>query len=144
MPEVIEKFQLSSPEPRSLFSRVHFSCVSEHWKTPADLYASLDAEFSFTLDPCPLNSVVDGFARSWVNERVYCNPPYGSAIEKWLAKAREAEVAVFLLPSRTDTNWFHLYAPICQEVRFIRGRLKFGGAAISAPFPSCLLIFGRE
>ena len=126
-------------------NRVLFSSVSEHWATPESLYRLLDAEFHFTLDPCPLNDAEwkDGTYRSWVGHRVFCNPPYGSGITKWLMKAGEADVAVFLLPSRTDTLWWHEYAMKANEIRFCRGRLKFGSSANSAPFPSCLVIFKR-
>jgi site-specific DNA-methyltransferase (adenine-specific) len=121
-------------------NRVLFSAESEHWQTPADLYAKLDAEFHFTLDPCP-NHGTDGLTRNWGGERVYCNPPYGRGIIDWLKKAREAELAVFLLPSRTDTKWWHEYAMQADEIRFLKGRLKFGGAKNSAPFPSVLIIY---
>jgi site-specific DNA-methyltransferase (adenine-specific) len=115
------------------------------------LYARLDAEFHFTLDPCPLDRSAtagaplwgkDGLARSWAGERVFCNPPY-SDILPWLAKAREAEVAVYLVPSRTDTRWWHEHALAAQEIRFIRGRLRFGGERDNAPFPSAVVIFKR-
>ncbi len=81
----------------------------EQWGTPPDVYAALDAEFHFDLDPCPLNEAwtVDGRSLSWSRRRVYCNPPYGKEIGTWLAKAREADVAVYLLPARTDTRWWH-------------------------------------
>lgn len=124
--------------------RVLFSSLSPHWATPKAVYDALDAEFHFTLDPCHLHETDwrDGSARSWKGERVYCNPPYG-AVAKWLMKAREAEAAVFLLPARTDTKWWHEYAMQADEIRFIRGRLKFGGAKFNAPFPSVVLIYGR-
>ena len=81
--------------------------------TPAKFYAELDAEFHFDYDPCPLNGNVgplfgpDGLHDSWEGRRVYCNPPYGKGIPKFLAKAHEAYLAVFLVPVRTDTKWFH-------------------------------------
>ena len=81
-------------------------------------------------------------AVSWNGKRVYCNPPYGPGIKDWLAKAIEADLAVFLLPARTDTKWWHEYAMKAKEIRFIKGRLKFGGATTGAPFPSVLLIYG--
>ena len=123
-----------------------FSSATGKWSTPADLYAALDDEFHFTLDPCPMDDAErimehDGLARSWAGERVFCNPPYGPRVGLWLAKAREAEVAVFLLPSRTDTRWFHDYALKADEIRFVKGRLKFGAAVSSAPFPSVILVY---
>jgi site-specific DNA-methyltransferase (adenine-specific) len=78
-----------------------------------------------------------------VGRRVFCNPPYGRGIGDWLAKAREADVAVYLLPSRTDTQWWHEHAMKADEIRFIRGRLKFGDATNSAPFPSAILVYRK-
>jgi site-specific DNA-methyltransferase (adenine-specific) len=123
-------------------TRVHFSSASEHWATPKDLYAALDAEFHFDYDPCPLRSEVDGLAQSWSEKRVFCNPPYGPKIRAFLDKAHEAKLAVFLIPSRTDTRWMHeVVLPYASEIRFLRGRLKFGGSKNPAPFPSMLVIF---
>ena len=121
-----------------------FSSASEHWATPKELYIALDKEFRFTFDPCPLGKIArDGLIRSWKGERIYCNPPYGRGIINWLVKATEAELAVYLLPSRTDTKWWHEYAMKAKEIRFLRGRLKFGGSKNSAPFPSVILIWGN-
>jgi len=127
-------------------SRVAFSAQTGRWTTPEALYAALDAEFHFTLDPCPIDDSErimehDGLARPWSGERVFCNPPYGNGMARWLAKAREAECAVFLLPSRTDTAWWHDYALKADEIRFLRGRLRFGGAKMNAPFPSVVIVF---
>jgi site-specific DNA-methyltransferase (adenine-specific) len=80
---------------------------------------------------------------SWAGHRVFCNPPYGRGVDRWLAKAREADCAVYLLPARTDTAWWHDHALKADEIRFVRGRLKFGGAQNSAPFPSVILIYGQ-
>jgi site-specific DNA-methyltransferase (adenine-specific) len=104
-------------------------------------------------DPCPLANPsevgmplfgTDALAKPWRDKRVFCNPPYGPGIDYWLAKAREATIAVFLVPSRTDTRWWHRYAMRADEIRFLRGRLKFGGAKNSAPFPSVVLVFRNE
>lgn len=110
------------------------------WRTPAAVYEALDAEFRFTLDPCHAGAIWDGTAISWAGQRVYCNPPYKS-IAPWLAKAREADVAVYLLPSRTGAAWWHEYALKADEIRFVRGRLKFGGAAGNAPEWSVILVY---
>lgn len=124
-----------------------FSSASAHWATPAETYAALDAEFHFTLDPCPLNGgdrmimEHDGLARSWAGHRVYCNPPYGRGLAQWLDKACEADVAVYLLPSRTDTAWWHQHAMKATEIRFLRGRLRFGDSENAAPFPSVVLVY---
>ena len=76
--------------------------------------------------------------------RVYCNPPYGPGIRPFLERGLEADVAVFLIPARTDTKWFHeLVLPHAKEIRFVRGRLKFGDAVNSAPFPSMIVVFEK-
>jgi len=128
-------------------ANVHFSSATDAWSTPAEVYASLDAEFGFTMDPCPLGGIADGRATlflNWRDERVFCNPPYGPGIRAFLERAYEARVAVFLLPARTDTRWFHeIILPEAREIRFIKGRLKFGGSKNSAPFPSMVVIFSK-
>lgn len=53
-------------------------------------------------------------------------------------------VAVMLIPARTDTKRFHEYIYGNAEIRFIKGRLKFGGCENSAPFPSMIVVFGKE
>jgi len=124
-------------------NRVLFKSENQNWQTPDSLYASLDDEFHFTLDPCP-NGGIGGLTRSWSGERVYCNPPYGRGVGDWLAKAEEADLAVYLLPSRTDTRWWHEYAMQAEEIRFLKGRLKFKGAKAGAPFPSVLIVFRKK
>lgn len=123
-----------------------FSAQTGKWATPIELYAALDAEFAFDYDPCPIDDADrimdrDGLAGSWKGRRVFCNPPYGAGVGAWLIKAREADVAVYLLPARTDTRWWHDYALQADEIRFIRGRLKFGGSRNAAPFPSVVLVY---
>ncbi len=130
-----------------MLSRVVFKSLSVEWATPRGVYEALDAEFSFNFDPCPLGGDVDGLATlfvSWEGRRVFCNPPYGD-ISRWLGRAREAELCVFLIPARTDTRWFHgLILPYAKEIRFIKGRLTFGDAKAPAPFPSMVAIFARD
>jgi hypothetical protein len=121
-------------------NRVVFKSESVHWATPAGVYDQLNKEFGFTHDPCPLGSNGNGLAESWSGKKVYCNPPYGPGIGDWLAKAEEADGAVYLLPARTDTKWFHQYCLQAKEIRFIKGRLKFGDAKNSAPFPSMIVV----
>ena len=77
--------------------------------------------------------------------RVWCNPPY-SQIEKWVAKAfyetrNDNTLVVMLIPSRTDTRYFHNYIYGRTEIRFVKGRLKFGDSKNPAPFPSMIVIF---
>ncbi len=123
------------------------SASSPHYRTPADVYAALHEEFHFTLDPCPFGSgplqlpgAKDGLTMRWRGERVYCNPPYGRGVSRWLERAREADIAVYLLPARTDTFWWHNLALKADEIRFLRGRLRFDERG-RAPFPSVVLIY---
>jgi site-specific DNA-methyltransferase (adenine-specific) len=130
-----------------------FTSAHVEWGTPPDLYESLNKEFHFDFDPCPDRGVWDGREVSWEGKRVFCNPPYGRGIDKWLVKGHEADLAVFLLPARTDTIWFHDYALNADEIRFFRGRLKFTEQHVAprdsfmgnaAPFPSMLVIYRKS
>ena len=128
-------------------NRAVFSSASDRWATPTEIYVALDREFRFDFDPCPLDGRVDGLAplySEWRDKRVFCNPPYGPNIGEWLKRGLEAACAVFLIPARTDTRWFHdIVLPNARDIRFIRGRLKFGDAKNSAPFPSMVVVFGE-
>lgn len=128
-----------------------FSSRTDMWETPAAFFRALDAEFRFTVDVCavPENAKCkvfytpeqDGLKQEW-RGTVWCNPPYGREIGKWVKKAAKAEcTVVMLLPARTDTAWFHDYIYGHAEIRFVRGRLKFGKCKNSAPFPSMVVIF---
>lgn len=128
-------------------TNIFFSSVSDRWTTPSDVYHQLNAEFRFNLDPCPLDGTIDGllplFSR-WQGKRIFCNPPYGPGVRAWLDRQAETEIAVYLLPARTDTRWFHeIVLPYATEIRFVQGRLKFGGAKNCAPFPSIIVVFSR-
>lgn len=91
-------------------------------------------------------SPAGGLSIPWHKHATRCwmNPPYGRGISAWVEKAYNESIngclVVCLLPARTDTKWFHDF---CKkgEIRFLRGRLKFGGAKHSAPFPSMVVIF---
>ena len=119
--------------------------ATDRWSTPEAVYTALDEEFHFDFDPCPLDGNQDGTAPlfvSWRGKRVFCNPPYGPALVPFLKRAHEAKLAVFLVPARTDTRWFHeIVLPAAKEIRFIKGRLKFGDSKNSAPFPSMVVVF---
>ena len=132
-----------------------FSSRSDEWSTPQDFYDKLNEEFHFTLDVCatPENAKCvefftkeqDGLKQGWTDV-CWMNPPYGRQIGLWVKKALESAwggaTVVCLLPSRTDTSWWHSYViPHAAEVRFLKGRLKFGGSKNSAPFPSAVVIF---
>lgn len=131
-----------------------FSSKSNEWATPQSLFDELDREFHFTLDPCatPENAKCkkyytkadNGLAQDWTGETVFCNPPYGREIHKWVEKAALSKaLTVMLIPARTDTTYFHeyIYKKSGVEVRFIRGRVKFGDSKTGAPFPSMIVVF---
>lgn len=134
-------------------NEVMFSSRADDWETPQWLFDQLNAEFGFTLDVCatPDNAkceryytkAEDGLAQDWSGV-CWMNPPYGREIGRWIEKAYESSLGgvtvVCLLPSRTDTKWWHEYV-MRGEVRFLRGRLKFGGSKNSAPFPSAVVVF---
>lgn len=130
------------------FNKSLFSSLSPEWATPKGVYDQLHAEFNFDFDPCPLGGDVDGLARlfqPWTGKRCFINPPYSRQMGKWLERWADAELVVFLIPARTDTKWFHkIVLPHAKEIRFIRGRLKFGDAKNSAPFPSMIVVFERD
>lgn len=126
-------------------NRALLSSQSVEWATPQGVYDALNAEFHFTLDPCPLGGEEQGLPtlfKPWTGHRAFINPPYGRDTGKWIEAWREAEVAVYLLPARVDVAWFHdICLPYADEIRFIRGRLTFGDAKAPAPFPSMIVIF---
>ena len=137
-------------------TKVLFSSKEEKWATPQDFFDKLNDEFHFTLDVAasPNNAKCanyfteeqDGLAQSWGGHTVWCNPPYGRKTGLWVKKAYEEHqrtgcTVVMLLPSRTDVRWFHDYILGKAEIRFIKGRLKFGGSKNSAPFPSIVVIY---
>lgn len=139
---------------------VMFSSKTDQWATPQYFYDELNREFNFTLDPCAddynhkcekyFTKEIDGLSQDWSGQRVFCNPPYGKEIGDWVKKCYEevqngCPLAVLLVPARTDTRWFHNYIyKKAAEIRFIKGRLKFGDAQNSAPFPSMVVVFREE
>jgi phage N-6-adenine-methyltransferase len=132
---------------------VHFSSKSVEWETPQDFFDRLNEEFAFTLDAAAsvenakcskFYSIRDnGLVKSFAGERVWINPPYGRHIQKWIEKAatEPSEITVMLIPARTDTKAWHKYIFPKAEIRFIEGRLKFGGHQWNAPFPCAVVIF---
>lgn len=134
-----------------------FSSKDETWTTPQDFFNELNSEFNFTLDPCCLPNTAkckkyytpkeNGLIQDWSNESVFVNPPYGREIYDWVKKCseeskKENTKVVMLIPARTDNKYFHdfIYHK-AKEIRFIRGRLKFGDSKNSAPFPSMVVVF---
>ena len=118
-------------------------------KTPEGFYNQLDNEFHFDYDPCPLNKHFDENAifKDW-GKRAFINPPYGKRVRSFLEKALieikrgNTELAVFLLPAYTDVKWFHeVVLPKAKDIRFIKGRLKFGEHNNTAPFASMVVVF---
>lgn len=134
-------------------TNVHFSSKTDLWETPQSVFDQLNAEFRFECDVCaiPENAKCsryftpeqNGLAQEWKGS-CWMNPPYGRVIFQWMRKAYESSkfgaTVVCLIPARTDTLWWHTYA-MKGEIRFVRGRLKFGGQQNSAPFPSAIVIF---
>ena len=133
-----------------------FTSNTDLWETPQDFFDRLDEEFNFDLDVCAnvenakcekyFTEEMDGLQQEWKGV-CWMNPPYGRQIGKWMKKAYESSLngatVVCLVPARTDTRWWHDYC-MKGEIRFVKGRLKFGDSVNSAPFPSAVIIFGKQ
>lgn len=136
-----------------MVSKVVHSRKTDEYRTPDSLYEELNREFHFDIDvaathentKCRLyyTKEEDGLLSSWSGS-VWCNPPYSQNYQ-WCEKAfnerRNCENIVMLLPSRTDTKWWHDFVMRAYERRFIRGRVKFNGLPWGAPFPSVIVIW---
>lgn len=132
-----------------------FSSSTDEWETPQDIFDRLNEEFHFTIDVCATaenakcerfyTKEQDGLKQDWTGETVWCNPPYGRGLKDWCRKCFMHSVgggtAVMLVPARTDTAWFHDWVQWKSEVRFIRGRLKYGNAKWNAPFPTMVIVY---
>jgi len=157
-----------------MVDKVLFSSATDQWATPQYLFDYLDDLYEFNLDPCAtientkcycyITPEMDGLKLPWyivyeerpvlhtiADGRVFCNPPYGRTIGKWVEKAVKevkngnAELVVMLIPARTDTKWWHDYIMrYADKISFIKGRVKFGGASNPAPFPSVVVEFNEE
>lgn len=134
-----------------------YTSNSEEWGTPQELFNRLNKEFNFTIDICASKENTkcpkyytkeeDALKKEWGGV-IWMNPPYGRQIGNWVKKAKEIArqgkaTVVCLLPARTDTAWWHDYAMKANEIRLIRGRLKFGDGKGSAPFPSAIVVFKK-
>ena len=132
------------------------SSKTNEWATPQKLFDYLDNIFHFTLDPCSTeenkkcdkNYTIedDGLSKSWDNEVVFMNPPYGGHTKEWLTKAEEQRyrgtTTVCLIVSSTDRSYWHeIIDKNADAVWFLRGRVKFGGNKTTAPFASAIVIF---
>lgn len=154
-------------------NRALLSSKKMNWCTPQDFFNELDREFHFNLDPAAniyggkcnakcknfLTPIEDGLKQSWGGYCVFCNPPYGREIGKWVKKGYEESqkpgtTVVMLIPDRTDTSYFHdyIFNGKATEVRFIRGRLTFTdeegnpaldakGKPTAAPFPCAVVVW---
>lgn len=132
------------------------SSKTNEWYTPQKLYDYLDDMFHFTLDPCATDEnhkcdkyytlKDDGLSKSWDNEVVFMNPPYGGHTKDWLYKAMKqtalGATTVCLIVSSTDRSYWHdIIDKHADEIWFLRGRVKFGGQKTTAPFASAIVIF---
>ncbi len=129
---------------------------TDDWATPQYLFDEWNKRFTFVTDAAasstnhklsqwfgldhPDEDRRDGLEGQWLGN-TWINPPYGRGIINWLEKAHKHDSAVvLLLPSRTDTKWFHDYCLTATQLHFIRGRVKFGAGKASAPFPSMVVV----
>jgi phage N-6-adenine-methyltransferase len=138
-----------------------FTSDADDWATPQDFFDGLDAEFNFTLDPCAYPHTAkcpqfftkddDGLAQDW-HGAVFMNPPYGRVIGHWVRKAylaaqTTADVVVCLIPARTCSRYWHDYCMKAAEIRFVKGRLRFGcqqsDKQDNAPFPNAVIVFRK-
>ncbi len=127
---------------------------SDMWETPQYFFNELNNEFHFATDVCAIAENAkcnkyftpeqNGLLQNWQG-RCWMNPPYGRQIGTWIQKAYESAIkgatVVCLLPSRTDTRWFHNFCMKSSDIRFIKGRLKFGNSKNPAPFPNMIVVF---
>lgn len=163
---------------------VVFSSGKDNWQTPGTLFDELNEEFNFTLDGAADETnhllprwlgpgspiATDALTHDWARERLFVNPPY-TMVKQFIRKGYEARgvaLSVFLVPSRTDTKWWHDYVWDLRtntwregvKGRFVKGRIRFinpDGALRaptasviagrhapnnSAPFPSAIIVFG--
>lgn len=145
-----------------MFNQGLRSSASSEWETPRALFAKLQREFGIAFDVCATSQTAqtpayftpehDALSRPWPPALVcFMNPPYGRTIGLWVAKARSEShrgvTTVCLLPARTDTKWWQSNVlneqgqQLASEIRFLAGRLRFGGATNSAPFPSAVVVY---
>ena len=132
-----------------------YSSNTDNWGTPQWLFDELNKEWHFDVDVCAslenakcpryFSKEENGLAQDWSRfNNCWMNPPYGRQIGIWIEKAynesQKGANVVCLLPSRTDTKWFHEYC-LKGEIKFLKGRLKFNDGKTPAPFPSMIVVF---
>lgn len=137
-------------------NRVVLSSDRMDWATPRAFFAALNAEFGFDIDVCASadnaclarywTEADNALYQDWAGLRCWMNPPFGHGIGKWVAKAwnesrNGSELVVCLIPARTCTRWWHEYVVNAAEIRFIRGRMRFSGHTVNAPFPCAIVVF---
>ena len=133
-----------------------YSSRSEEWGTPQALFDKLNAKYHFDLDVCAskenakcehyFTKEQDGLAQKWWGT-VWCNPPYGREIRKWVEACVNYEgLSVMLVPARVDTKWFHdcIYNNPRCEIEFPRGRLRYNDGKVPAPFPSMIVVTKKK
>jgi phage N-6-adenine-methyltransferase len=148
--------------PKIAKRKSYAACMSskdQTWQTPRILLDAILAAAgreAFDLDPCspradgPVPALErwteadDGLTRPW-SGLVFVNPPYSRVLPRWVAKcAQEASAGttvIGLVPSRTDTRWWHNSVAGRSDIIMIKGRLKFSGRKMAAPFPSALVVW---
>lgn len=140
--------------------QVMFSSKSNDWATPQSFFDKLDRIYGpFTLDAAAsadnykvanhYTEADNALSQDWSGNRVFLNPPYGRNLKDWVKKAYEEgqkndTTVVMLIPARTDTKYWHDYVMWADEIRFVRGRIKFGDETNSAPFPSAVVVFRQS
>ena len=139
------------------------ACLSSgrmDWETPLSIFLPLNKEFSFEVDAAAtaLNAKLPNYfgpdhpdlalrnsLKIPVWPRAWLNPPYGREIVRFMEHARKQPLCVCLVPSRTDTAWWHNWViPYAAEIRYLRGRVRFVGAPYSAPFPSAIVVYKKD
>lgn len=153
--------ELNKTSKKKFRDQLFFSSKSNEWETPEGFYNKLDCKYHFTLDPASTieNAKCDKFftfqdnalEKDWSNNIVFCNPPYGRGIKYWIKKCyeeglKENTIVVALIPSRSDTKYFHEFCMKAKDIYFVKGRLKFKNVfedidGSPAPFPSMVVVF---
>ncbi|MCC6117631.1 phage N-6-adenine-methyltransferase [Lactiplantibacillus plantarum] len=138
-----------------------FTSNKEDWETPSDFFNDLNKKYHFKWDLAASDDNAkcsnyfthddNSLEQNWggLDGNLFINPPYGRELKLWVEKAskthlKSGQYLVMLIPSRTDTSYWHDYIFNHAEIEFLRGRLKFevgGISGDSAPFPSALVIY---